>query len=598
MAERALATAYVNIVPGTKAVEQYLKTGLSSQAAGAGQDAGGKFGTGFKSRFSTAVRGFAAPLAAAASAAGVANFLTGAVKGASDLSEQMSATRQVFGDGSKEVEKFAAGAATALGQTRTQVFEAAKGFGVYGKAAGLGNKDNAEFSTSLVSLATDLASFNNTSVDEALTALGAGLRGESEPLKKFGVLLDDASLKAEAMRMGIYNGKGPLDQQAKILAANSAIFKQTAIQQGDFGRTSDGLANQQRILTASFSEAQATLGESLLPAMTTLVGYINTNIVPAVQTFFEEFKKGKTPLNDVLDGISGVINFIKDNWTWISTLAVAIGTLVLGWKAYVGVLALWAAIQKAGIAIQAAWNLVMAANPIVLIIIAITALVAALVWFFTQTKLGQQIWKAFSDFVVNAVKAIGAWFGSIWSGIVNYFKAQVKNISGVWNAIVKFFQTTINKVGGFFTSVWDGIAGAFGAVFDGIGNAFRGYVNTWIGFINAIIGALNTIQMDIPDWVPMFGGQTWGINIPKVPMLAEGGFVDRPTTAIIGEAGPEVVTPLRDFERMMGLTSTGNSDRPIYADGIGLLGWIREEAKGQATLVFNDELGKVTRGAR
>jgi hypothetical protein len=117
-------------------------------------------------------------------------------------------------------------------------------------------------------------------------------------------------------------------------------------------------------------------------------------------------------------------------------------------------------------------------------------------------------------------------------------------------------------------------------------------------FINAIIGALNTIQMDIPDWVPMFGGQTWGINIPKVPMLAEGGFVDRPTTAIIGEAGPEVVTPLRDFERMMGLTSTGNSDRPIYADGIGLLGWIREEAKGQATLVFNDELGKVTRGAR
>jgi phage-related protein len=599
MAERALATAYVNIVPGTKAVEQYLKSGLGEQAAGAGQQAGGKFGSSFKNRFSGVMRGFAAPLIGAVSVAGVSQFLTGAVQGASDLNEQLSATRTVFGDGSKIIEKFASGAADKLGQTRTQIFEASKSFGVFGKAAGLGEKDNAKFSTSLVSLATDLASFNNTSVDEALMALSAGLRGESEPLRRYGVLLSENTLKAQALKMGLINStKEALSPQNKVLAANAAIFEQTKTQQGDFARTSDGLANQQRILSAAFADAQASLGEALLPTMTNFVSFLNTSVIPVVSQFFEDFKAGKTPLNDVLNSISAVFNFIKDNWTWISTLSVAIGTLVAGWKLYNGALLLWQNITKIGIAIQAAWNVVMAANPIVLVIIAVTALVAALVWFFTQTKVGQQIWKAFTDFIGTAIKAVGAFFGQVWAGIVGYFKGQVKLMSGIWNGIVRFFTDTGKKISNFFSGVWDGIADTFTGVFDFIANAFKGYVNTWIGLINWIIGGLNTIQMDVPDWVPMFGGQTWGINIPKVPMLAKGGFVDKPTTAIIGEAGPEVVTPLRDFERMMGLGEKSASDRPIYADGIGLLGWLREEAKGQATLVFNTEISSITRGAR
>jgi hypothetical protein len=214
---------------------------------------------------------------------------------ASDLSEQTAAVGQIFGAGSTAIENFASTANTKLGQTKTQVIAAAKTFGIFGKAAGMTEKENAKFSTSLVSLATDLASFNNTSVDEAINALGSGLRGEAEPLRRYGVLLNDATLKDEALRLGlIKTTKQALTPQQKILAANSAIYKQTITQQGDFARTSGGLANQQRILTASFEDAKTTLGASLLPMFTEFVTYLNANVIPVVQQFVKDISDPKT----------------------------------------------------------------------------------------------------------------------------------------------------------------------------------------------------------------------------------------------------------------------------------------------------------------
>ena len=102
-------------------------------------------------------------------------------------------------------------------------------------------------------------------------AIGAALRGENEPLRRFGVLLNDAALKTEAMRLGIYKGSGALTAQQKILAAQSAIYKQTGDAQGDFARTADGLANSQRTLTALFKNLQIELGQKLLPVTTDFV---------------------------------------------------------------------------------------------------------------------------------------------------------------------------------------------------------------------------------------------------------------------------------------------------------------------------------------
>jgi hypothetical protein len=100
-----------------------------------------------------------------------------------------------------------------------------------------------------------MASFNNANPAEVALALGAALRGESEPIRRFNVLINDAAVKAEAMAMGLYSGTGNLDQQAKVLATHRLILKQTTDQQGDFNNTIDSAANQQKILTATFKDA-------------------------------------------------------------------------------------------------------------------------------------------------------------------------------------------------------------------------------------------------------------------------------------------------------------------------------------------------------
>jgi hypothetical protein len=86
------------------------------------------------------------------------------------------------------------------------------------------------------------------------------LRGEAEPIRKFGVLLNDSTLKAKAMEMGLYDGTGALDLQAKSLAAYQVILDQTKDAQGDFARTSDGLAGQQKILTAQLENLKDNNG--------------------------------------------------------------------------------------------------------------------------------------------------------------------------------------------------------------------------------------------------------------------------------------------------------------------------------------------------
>lgn len=212
----------------------------------------------------------------------VARFAASTIKAASDLNETTAAVGQVFGEAASQLEAFAKTAPTALGQTSTQFLGAAKTFGIFGKAAGLANQENADFSKNLAVLATDLASFNNTSVDDAITALGAALRGESEPIRRYGILLDDATLKATALEMGIYDGNGALSQQQRVLAANQQIFKQSTVQQGDFIRTQDGMANSTKSLTAQFGELKIQIGEALLPAVETILP-VMTDLVTSLQ---------------------------------------------------------------------------------------------------------------------------------------------------------------------------------------------------------------------------------------------------------------------------------------------------------------------------
>ena len=240
-----------------------------------------------------------AAMGAAATAMAV-KFTKDAIGAASDLEETISKVSVIFGQSASQIDKFASTAATRLGQSKQQALDAAANFAIFGKAAGLSGQALVDFSVDFVALASDLASFNNTTPEEAINAIGAALRGEAEPLRRYGVLLNDATLKAAAMELGIYNGSGALTAQQKILAAQKVILEQTGLAQGDFTRTSDGLANSQRQIQAAVADAQAELGKALLPVMLQLADFTEKTLVPALSGFIA----GLTGKGGMVDGFN------------------------------------------------------------------------------------------------------------------------------------------------------------------------------------------------------------------------------------------------------------------------------------------------------
>ena len=191
-----------------------------------------------------------------------------AVQSASNFEAEFEGVNQVFGKAAKSVQSFAEQAAQSAGLSATEALQASKTFGLFATGAGLGVEEAAKFSTTMVQLAGDLGSFNDVPTAEALAAIQSGLMGQSEPLRKFGVFLDDARLKAEALNMGIYNGKGPLTTQQKMMASYSAILGQTTVQQGDFVKYQDTLGNQLKTISTEFDNLSKDIGLMLIPAIT------------------------------------------------------------------------------------------------------------------------------------------------------------------------------------------------------------------------------------------------------------------------------------------------------------------------------------------
>lgn len=256
------------------------------EAEAAGKKAGEKFASGFGSA-ARALKGILATAMAAVSIGAVAHGVMDVTKTASDLNETTSKSSVLFGSAAEEVQKFAANAATALGQSKQAALDGASTFAVYGRGAGLAGSKLVGFSTNLVTLASDMASFANTSPQEAIEAIGSALRGEMDPIEKYGVLLNEATLKQTALRLGlIKTTSAALTPQQKVLAVNAALMEQLGKKGtdtiGDFARTSAGLANQQRILVANMTNLRAEVGQALLPVMTDLTSTLNTQLMPAL----------------------------------------------------------------------------------------------------------------------------------------------------------------------------------------------------------------------------------------------------------------------------------------------------------------------------
>jgi hypothetical protein len=281
----------------------------------------GKF-SGFAAGIGTVLRGglervgqIGTELALNAAKASI-DFVKGAVDEASNLNESISKVNTVFGDSADEINAWAKTASTAFGQSRQQALEATGTFGNLFSALGFGGDAAKDMSIGLVELASDLASFNNISVDEAIIKLRAGIVGETEPLRTLGVNLSAAAVEAYALKNGLAASKDAITESDKVTARYAIIMEQTALAQGDFARTSTGLANSQRILAAQWTDLKATVGTALLPVITTVAGIFSrlaTAIMPPLASFLEQHV---TPaMQELADALQNLVLNSSFEWT-------------------------------------------------------------------------------------------------------------------------------------------------------------------------------------------------------------------------------------------------------------------------------------------
>ena len=194
---------------------------------------------------------------------------------ASDTEESMNKVKEVFGEASTAVIKFSDDAATSLGASKQQALAMTGEIGNLLVAMKFSENQAGDFSTKMVQLAADLGSFNNVPTVDALNAIRSALVGESEPIRRFGADVRQTRLDQIALGLGLEFTKGKMSAQVKALAAMEAIMQDTRKAQGDFARTSDGLANSTKILAANFNDLAANIGQKLLPVVNEAVLAMN-----------------------------------------------------------------------------------------------------------------------------------------------------------------------------------------------------------------------------------------------------------------------------------------------------------------------------------
>lgn len=268
-----LGEAYLDVVADTSKVGSQVERDLKGPLGRAGTSLG------------VTLRNALAIGSAFVGVKAAVGFFKEAGKAATDFNETANVINVTFKDQASVINKFADQAAGKLGLSAQAALNAAGAFGAFGIQAGKAGPDLSSFSTGLVGLAADLASFNNTSLEDSVLALQTAFKGNFERLDNYNILLNATNVAQEALKLGLIKTVGQgLTPQAKVLATQSLLFKNAKLQSGDFARTSAQLANQQRILSAEFENVKVKAGQALLPVLLQLVGIVRAGL-PIFQAF-------------------------------------------------------------------------------------------------------------------------------------------------------------------------------------------------------------------------------------------------------------------------------------------------------------------------
>ncbi|MGU8530014.1 hypothetical protein ACV3P9_15495, partial [Clostridium perfringens] len=223
---------------------------------------------------------------------------------------------------------------------------------------------------------------------------------------------------------------------------------------------------------------------------------------------------------------------------------------------------------------QKALNLAMSMNPITLVVGLLLGLAAVFVTLYNKCDWFRNgvnnVWASIKSVFTKFDNFLTGLFTTDWTksfGVFgNIINAFMRNVENKWNAIKRIFGGIIDFITGIFTGnwsrAWQGVVNIFGGIMNGLGAVIKAPLNTVIGLVNAAISGLNKISFTAPDWLPGgLGGKHFGVNLPKIPYLAKGGIVDKPTQAVVGEAGTEAVVPLENNTGGLNLLANILSER-------------------------------------
>lgn len=224
----------------------------------------------------TAISGFLAAISSGALAFGAAGaallgFSGNSLRMAASVQESENLFEVSMGAMADSVRAWSEDVAEATGTADFEIRRMVGTFNVMLKSMGFADEASVSMSKNMTMLANDLASFYNLPIDEAFTKISAGISGETEPLKRLGILIDEASVKAFAAANGIGELGRELTNGEKITARYGLIMEATSAAQGDLVRTADSATNQWRRLTGQTAQLSASLGNQILPAMNDLV---------------------------------------------------------------------------------------------------------------------------------------------------------------------------------------------------------------------------------------------------------------------------------------------------------------------------------------
>jgi len=557
-----LAQAYVQIVPSMKGVGKAIESAFDGPSKSVGQKAGDTAGGGFSRGFSAklgVISGVASSVAT--KVIGVFSGLSGQILDASDSTQKFAQTLDFAGVGADQIKKLTASTQEYANKTvygiddirNTTAQLAANGVPNYAKLAeAAGNLNavaggNADTFKSVAMMLTQTAGAGKLTT-ENWNQLADAIPGASGKLQE--AMLKNGAYTGnfrDAMANGEITSQEFNDALMQLGMNDGAIKAAESTQtfEGAFGNLEativDGAANIVNTVKPYITGAVTALGDGIGKAMQWVNDFTGALMkTEGVQTFANGVKSiagavgsvvgpfagvigsllgftggaysaggAAQQLSNILGSIGGMLQsvgtFVQQNADWMQALAVAVMAGYGAFKLFsiittvVGFIKAFSLADTVAAAKQWLLNAAMNANPIMLVVTAISALVAALVWFFTQTETGRQLWADFTGFLQATWQNITDFFQATWQNITQWFSNAAANIQNGWNALTAFIGSIPGRIQAFFASIGQWFVNKFNEARNGITGAFDNAVSFVASIPRRITGFFGSISSWFAD---------------------------------------------------------------------------------------------------